>query len=109
MANTVAIWKKRVASWRASGKTAKAFSAGRRWSAGTLLWWSSRLGRDAGTSAAEVRFAQVVRSRVSEQEPAGGAIVVEWLEARLRLTIQPGADRETLAAVLTMLAARADR
>lgn len=26
MANTAAIWKKRVASWRASGKTAKAFS-----------------------------------------------------------------------------------
>ena len=109
MANTAAIWKKRVASWRASGKTAKAFSAGRSWSAGTLLWWSSRLGRDAGTSAAQVRFAQVVRSYVPEQEPAPGAIVVEWLDARLRLTIQPGANRETLAAVLTLLAVRADR
>lgn len=109
MANTAAIWKKRVASWRASGKTARAFSAGRGWSAGTLLWWSSRLRRDADRSAPEVRFAQVVRSAVPARGPGAGAIVVEWLDARLRITIEPGANSDTLAAVLTLLAARADR
>src|SRR6266545_5802251 len=93
MANTAAIWKKRVASWRASGKTAQAFSAGRGWSAGTLLWWSSRLRRDAGTSASEVRFAQVVPSALPERRPGPGALVVEWLDARLRITIEPGADQ----------------
>lgn len=60
MSGTKEIWKKRVASWRASGKTAEKYSAGRAWSAGTLLWWSSRLGREAAPPA--VRIAQLVRS-----------------------------------------------
>lgn len=82
MSDTKEIWKKRVASWRASGKTAEKYNAGRGWSAGTLLWWSSRLGREAPPPA--VRIAQLVRSPVPRDrgEPLG-TIVAELLDARL--------------------------
>jgi hypothetical protein len=111
MSERAAVWKKRVASWRASGKTAEAFSEGRPWSAGTLRWWSSRLRREltARARAPEVRFAQVIRSATPDQVRGGGAVVVDWLEARLRITIEPGADREAVATVLELFAARSGR
>ena len=96
------IWKKRVADWRASGETAKRYSAGRGWSAGTLLWWSSRLGHEAPLPA--VRIAQLVRSAPPhERGAAAGAIIIELLDARVRITVDGGADRETMAAVLALL------
>jgi hypothetical protein len=105
MSETAAIWKKRVTSWRASGETAEAFSAGRGWSAKTLRWWSSRLRREAPTPV--VRVAQLVRS---PSDPiGGGAIVVEDLDARLRITIEAGADRDTLAVVLALVTSRTAR
>jgi hypothetical protein len=105
MSKTAEIWKKRVASWRASGETAEAFSAGRGWSARTLRWWSSRLGREAPSPV--VRLAQLVRPRSSGGRDGGaGAIVVEALDARVRITIEPGADRETVGTVLGLLALR---
>lgn len=96
------IWKKRVASWRASGETAKKYSAGRGWSPGTLLWWSSRLGREAPSPP--VRIAQVVRSSAPHDRGASaGAITVELLDARVRITVDGSADREAVTAVLAML------
>lgn len=107
------MWRNRVASWRASGKTAEAFSAGRGWSAGTLRWWSSRLRREATPPVSEVRFAQLVRSAMPDRGRGGrvatGAVVVDWLDARLRITIEPDADRDTVATVLELIAARSDR
>jgi hypothetical protein len=95
MANTEEMWRQRVASWRASGETAEAFSAGRGWSAKTLRWWSSRLGRT--TSPPIFRVAQLVR----ESTTAGrNTIVIEQLDARVRITIEPGVDREVLSMVL---------
>ena len=38
-------WRERVGAWRASGLTAAAFASGEAFSASTLRWWSSRLGR----------------------------------------------------------------
>ena len=38
MTSTAETWKERVASWRASGQTAEAFSRGQPWSAATLRW-----------------------------------------------------------------------
>jgi len=108
MSDTSAIWKKRVAEWRASGKTAEAFSAGRGWSPQTLLWWSSRLGRKA--QAPIVRVAQLVRSTASGGDARGaGAVVVEDLDARLRITIEAGADRGLVTTVLELIAGRRDR
>jgi hypothetical protein len=101
MSDTVEKWKKRVANWRASGRTAEAFSEGRPWSAKTLLWWSSRLARESASSPV-VRVAQLVRPAAGEAE-SRGAIVVEALDARLRITIEPGASPETVATVLGVL------
>ena len=106
MSKRAVIWKKRVASWRASGKTAKAFSAGRGWSAGTLLWWSSRLRHEM--TAPVVRVAHLIRSS-ADRTQGGGTIVIEQLDTRARVTIEPGADREMVATVLTLVTSRTDR
>jgi hypothetical protein len=108
MSDTVETWKKRVASWRASGQTAEEFSEARPWSPKTLRWWSSRLGREASSGAAPVvRIAQLVRSSAPPERERGGSIVVEALDARLRITIEVGAERDTVAAVLGMLVSEA--
>ena len=103
MSDTVETWKKRVASWRASGQTAEEFSNGRPWSLSTLRWWSSRLGREASSVAAPVRIARLVRATAPLPRDRGGSIVVEMLDARLRITIERGAERDTVAAVLGVL------
>jgi hypothetical protein len=106
MSKTEEIWKERVARWRASRETAETFSAGREWSAKTLRWWSSRLGRHAAPPV--VRMAQLIRQTSSSSEHTG-AIVVELLDSRVRVTIDPGAERETVTAVLDLLAVRGAR
>ena len=101
-------WKKRVASWRASGETAKRYSAGRGWSAGTLLWWSSRLGREGAPPT--VRLAQLVRSPMPrDRGEAAGTIVVELLDGRVLITVEPGADREAVIAILELFASQVER
>lgn len=108
MSDTKEIWKKRVASWRASGKTAEKYSAGRGWSAGTLLWWSSRLGREAAPPA--VRIAQLVRSPAPRSSGQSvGTIVIELLDARVRITVETGVDRSTVMAVLESLTSQVTR
>jgi hypothetical protein len=102
MSDTVETWKKRVASWRASGQTAEEFSEGRPWSPKTLRWWSSRLGREATGVRPIVRVAQLVRSPAAER----GAVIIEALDARVRVTVEPGAPADTVAAVLGMLMPR---
>src|SRR5262249_12214989 len=105
---TSTTWKKRVAEWRASGKTAEAFSAGRGWSPQTLRWWSSRLGRKAQPPS--VRVAQVVRATAGGTAARGaGAVVVEALDARLRITIDAGAARELVTTVLAVITGRRAR
>lgn len=43
---TEAWWRDAVARWRRSGKPASEFAEREGYSANTLRWWSSRLGRD---------------------------------------------------------------
>jgi hypothetical protein len=107
MSDTVETWKKRVASWRASGETAEEFSEGRPWSPKTLRWWSSRLGRDLPSAGATpvVRVAQLIRTPAVER----GAVVVEPLDARVRITVEPGAPAATVAAVLEIVMPREAR
>ena len=108
MSDASTIWKKRVAEWRASGKTAGAFSAGRGWSPQTLRWWSSRLGRKA--QAPIVRVVQLVRATAGDDDArSAGAVVVEDLDARLRITIGAGADRALVTTVLAVVAGRRAR
>ena len=102
MSEAAEIWKKRVASWRASGQTAEAFSDGRGWSPKTLRWWSSQLGRERAKTPPVIRVAQLMRSTAVER----GAVVVEILDARVRITVEPGAPAETVSAVLSSLVNR---
>jgi transposase len=103
-----ATWSKRVAAWRASGETAAEFCAGRGYVAGTLRWWSSRLGRTAELSAKATapRIARVVRAPSTVPAPtfASASIVVEIDAARV--TVDRGVDRATLELVLDVLRAR---
>ncbi len=106
MSNTVETWKNRVTSWRASGQTAETFSEGRAWSPHTLRWWSSRFRRESANAATPViRIAQLTRTPSVER----GAIVVEALDARVRITVEAGAPAETVAAVLGFLVPREAR
>ena len=104
MSDTVETWKKRVASWRASGETADEFSEGRPWSSKTLRWWASRLGKTEAVPAPApvVRIAQLVRASAAEDRRQG-SIIVEALEARLRITVEVGAERDMVATVLGVL------
>lgn len=107
--DTETIWRTRVAGWRASGETAAAYSARYGYATNTLRTWSSKLGRDATAVAGPrpsttVRVAQVLRSPSTEVRR--GAIVVELLDARIRIAVEAGADPDTLAAVLAALGAR---
>jgi hypothetical protein len=105
MADTRTIWKQRVSSWRASGESAEGFAVGRGFAASTLKWWASKL---RGDSTPIIRMAQLVRS--SRDEARGrGAVIVEGLDARVRITIEAGADRETVATVLAFACSPQDR
>lgn len=95
-----ATWAKRVEAWRASGLSAAEFSDGTDFTAGTLRWWSSRLGR-----AASVRprfpLARVVRRSPGDAAPRDCAILVEIAGARV--FVPRGVDRDTLLIVLDAL------
>lgn len=106
MSNTVETWMKRVADWRASGHTAEEFSERRPWSPKTLRWWASRLARERVSAATPVvRVAQLVRAPAGER----GAVVVDVLNAQVRITIEAGAQAEVVAAVIGILVPREAR
>ena len=100
MSDTRTVWKQRVASWRASGESAERFSVGRGFAASTLKWWASQLRNAEAERAPVVRVAQVLRP--AERTSRHGAIVVED-DTRMRVTIEPGADREALELILDLL------
>ncbi|MDB4931804.1 MAG: hypothetical protein JWM10_4288 [Myxococcaceae bacterium] len=95
--STAQRWRERVGAWRASGLTADAFASGKAFSASTLRWWSSRLGR-----APSVAFLELVpRPAMATPEPAR-ELVIEVGAARVR--VAPGFDPTFLAAVVRALA-----
>ena len=108
MANA-AVWSKRVAAWRASGRSAAEFSAGKGYAPATLKWWASRLSRSAEVAAipAATRIARVVRAAAPAPTSASGAVVVDLGAARV--TIEHGVDRATLELVLDVLRAQSGR
>ena len=109
MSDKKAIWRSRVAAWRASGKTAEEFSAGQGFAVGTLRWWSSRLGREGtppSLASSGVRLAKMVRSTdpAAVVAPRGrGAIIIEMHDARVRVLVEAGVDRTTLSTVLELV------
>lgn len=104
-ASTTAVWVERVEAWRASGERAEAFSRREGYAASTLRWWASRLRRETAiepsAAPAAVRLARVVREPAPIVATHGAAIVLEV--ADVRVAIEPGADRATLAMVLEVL------
>jgi len=100
-----ATWQRRVAQWKASGETAAVFAAREGIKEGTLRWWSSRLQRGvpAGAGAAAIPMVQLVRVPSSSR---GTGVVVDLPDARARVMVDPGFDRETLAVVLELLGRR---
>jgi hypothetical protein len=106
MADARTVWKQRIAKWRASGERVEVFCAQHGLRVGTLKWWAWKLGREA-TPAPVVRVAHLVRSPAADtRQPRIGSIIIEALDARVRVTVEPGADRETLGMVLAVLGAK---
>jgi len=58
---TAAEWTERVAAWRASGRTAREFAAGKGYSDKLLQWWGRELARRERPKPAGVKLARVVR------------------------------------------------
>jgi hypothetical protein len=108
---TIETWIERVSAWRASGERAEAFSRRAGYAASTLRWWASKLKRDLAAAPAvvavpEVRLARVIRSEpapTSESASGGRAITLELVQQGIRIAVQAGADRATLAMVLDVL------
>jgi hypothetical protein len=109
MSDKKAIWRSRVAAWRASGKTAEEFSAGQGFAVGTLRWWSSRLGREstpASVPSSGIRLAKVVKSTEPAVvvAPSGrGTLIIEMHDAGVRVLVEAGVDRATLCTVLELV------
>ena len=106
MSDTKIKWRRRVASWRASGQTADEFAAAHGLAASTLRWWASQLKHEAAPPATTpaaplVRMARVIR--VPASSTSRGSVVIDVLDLRTRVTVETGVERETLAAVFGAL------
>lgn len=103
--STTEIWVERIGRWRASGEPAETFSRREGCAASTLRWWASKLKHEIAAptaSAPSVQLARVVRT-ASPREAAvakSPAIVLEVVDAGVRVAVEPGADASTLAMVL---------
>lgn len=104
MSDTATKWRQRVAGWRASGETAAAYSTRHGFTTSSLRYWVSRLRREDTITGPVVRLAQVVRMAPRRQDEAPrGAVVVELVDARARITVASDTDRAVLAMVLELL------
>jgi hypothetical protein len=113
---TTEAWLQRVAAWRASGERAETFSRRAGYAASTLRWWASKLKRDLAAAPAvaavpEVRLARVIRSQPASAITSGasGEITLEVVQLGIRIAVEAGADRATLAMVLDVLGVGAAR
>jgi hypothetical protein len=100
MTDARAVWKKHVIGWRASGETARAYSARHGLSANTLGWWASQLKRDGEFPETAMRWAKVEIAAVTRPPP----IIVRV--GRARIAVERGFDAEAFAAVIAVLKRR---
>lgn len=116
MTTTEAKWGARVRDWRASGKTAEAFSSGQAFEPSTLRYWASRLKTagatpttlpTGGAGPKAIAMARVVRRRRSPAPGARGAETSEIAIAigEARITVSRGFDPELLRHVVAALGA----
>jgi len=103
-------WASRVQEWKASGLTSASYCEGKPFTAGGLRHWAYRLGRGRSSGGEAIRLAKVVRipspkTRVVAEAMEGGeqpALVLAI--GAVRIEVRRGFDRDTLAAVLELLA-----
>ena len=117
-------WEQRVAAWRSSGLSARAFSEGREYSVHMLRYWAQQVGPTPATPAPAarraaaavprpvtpaVRMARVLRTGTGTPAPptASSAVVIEI--GRARVAVVAGFDQPTLVAVLSLLGAEVGR
>lgn len=95
--------RREVDGWRASGKSAARFAAGRGYCVATLLRWSRRVPREVCLAAAAVgpRFVRLEVAGVESTRPEP-ELVVEVGSARV--VVRRGFDGEHLRAVVEALA-----
>jgi hypothetical protein len=105
MTDTETKWATRVAEWRASGQTAKAFCEGKEFAEGGLRYWSSRLNRrePEKSPARSVRMARVIRTVHAMTTTVESALVVEV--GRARIEVRRGFDAQILRAIVDALGA----
>lgn len=103
-------WAERVRRWRVSGQRSREFCEGKGYSAKNLLWWSSHFGRNgfpATSTGSSVALARVVRRAdalvTTQVASTGGGVVIELSGVRVR--VEAGVDRATLAMVVDVLRA----
>lgn len=101
--STTEIWADRVGRWRASGEDAETFSRREGYAASTLRCWASKLKREmAAPGRPEVPLARVVRTP-SAATASARPILLEVLDAGVRISIETGVDARTLAMVLDVV------
>jgi len=104
MTATAETWRERVTEWKASGKRATDFAQGKPYAAGTLRWWSYRLGKLAREKrpkrpATTIAIARVVRKPTPTRTSSG--LVLEVGGVRVR--VDSGFDRALLCEVVAAL------
>jgi hypothetical protein len=99
-------WTERVQAWKASGQSARVYCAAHGLNAGTLMWWSSRLGRPP-EAAKFVRVVSRAETKTAKKVAADGGdspIVIEV--GGVRLAVRRGVDVVALREVLAVLGER---
>jgi len=109
-------WASRVQEWKASGLTSARYCEGKPFTAGGLRHWAYRLGRGRSSSEGEgIRLAKVVRipspktPTVDEATEGGEQPALVLAVGAVRIEVRSGFDRDTLAAVLELLATTGSR
>jgi hypothetical protein len=103
-------WQDLSTRWKASGESSRVFAAREGVNAGTLKWWSAQLRREqekpADGAVAATTLVQVVRKSAAKSAIRTASVVIELLDAGIRISVEAGTDRSTLATVLDVLGAR---
>ena len=100
-------WRGHVHGWRASGKSAAAYSLEHGLKVWSLRYWSKQIrdrergDAEAGTVAGPIRLAQVRTKPSKAGVPAEGELQLSV--GALSLRVAPGFDREMLRDVLTVV------
>lgn len=95
-------WQRTVSRWKSSGLTAREFAAREGLSAGTLLWWSSRLRRGTRAERGSVTSGAIAPIEIALARGARTSHVEVAIEGAV-LRVEVGADVEYVATLVKHL------